>query len=253
MFSYLPDQGVLISNDAFGQNWAGNERFDDQVELKALLRESAHYYANIILPFSAIVQKVLGKIRESRWEIDMIAPDHGLVWRSHADAILEAYDKMSKQVLAPKAVIFYDTMWQSTEAMAKAIGNGLNEQGVSPRLMHLKAYHHSDVMLEVLDAAAVICGSPTHNNGVMPLVMDMLTYMRGLRPSNRVGAAFGSYGWSGEAVKNISDLIEEMGFEVPVKGVRAKYRPGHEELAQCKELGRKVGEAVNKRLASYSV
>ncbi|MFO7717015.1 MAG: FprA family A-type flavoprotein [Desulfohalobium sp.] len=250
MFSFIPEDKLLIPNDAFGQNWAGSERFDDEVDLNALLTEAAHYYANIILPFSPLVQKVLEKITKAGWDIDMIAPDHGLIWRSHVKEILEAYDRFSKQEPRQKAVIVYDTMWHSTEQMAKAIADALIEEGIPTRLMHLKAYHHSDVMAEAWDAAAIIYGSPTHNNGIMPLVADMATYMKGLRPTNKIGAAFGSYGWSGESVKHLTEQLEQMGFDLPVEGVRSKFRPNHDELAQCKEMGRKLATAIKEKLRS---
>lgn len=246
MFSYIPEDKLLFSSDAFGQNWASTERFDDEVDLNALLKESSHYYANIVLPFSNLVQKVLAKVGEMGLDIDMIAPDHGLIWRSHPDKILAAYDAYSRQEPQRKAVIVYDTMWRSTEMMANAITEALVERGVSVKPMHLKAFHHSDVMAEVIDSAAVLVGSPTHNNSMMPLVADVLTYMKGLKPVKKISAAFGSYGWSGEAVKHITGRLEEMKFDIVQTGVRSKYVPGHQQLAECKQLGYAVADAIDK-------
>lgn len=159
MFSYLPGDKLLISSDAFGQNWAAGERFDDQVDLQTLLELSAAYYANIILPYSPLVQKLLGTIKDLGWEIDMIAPDHGFIWRSHVADIVGMYDKWSRQIPTRKAVIAFDTMWKSTELMAKAIAEGLIAEGINTRVMHLKSVHHSDVMPEIMDAQAVLFGS----------------------------------------------------------------------------------------------
>jgi flavorubredoxin len=250
MFSYIPQDKLLISQDAFGQNLASVERFDDEVDLEALMDETSFYYANIVLPYSPQVRKVFESLGKSGWEIDMIAPDHGVVWRSHVDKILEAYDRYSRQVTKEKAVIVYDTMWHSTEKMAKAIGEGLSDEGVSYTLMHLKAYHHSQVMGELADATALICGSSTHNNGILPLVADFLTYMKGLRPVGRLGAAFGSYGWSGESVKHISDFMESAKIEMVGEGVRVRNRPTHEDLAACRNLGRDVGKAIKTQCAA---
>ena len=249
MFSYIPEEKLLISNDAFGQNWASSERFDDEVDLTALLKETSHYYANIILPFSNKVQKVLKELDESEMEIEMIAPDHGLIWRSHVAEVLKAYDRYSRQETQKKAVIIYDTMWQSTEKMAKAVADSLQEEGISTRLMHIKSFHHSDVMAELIDAAAFLVASPTHNNGILPLISDALTYVKGLRPASKVAAAFGSYGWSGEAVKHLNRHLEEMTMEIVHSGVRSKYVPDHEKLAECKQLGKEVAQAIQQKFA----
>ncbi|SHF32084.1 Flavorubredoxin [Desulfacinum infernum DSM 9756] len=244
MFSYIPEEKLLISSDAFGQHWATSETFDDEVALPELLRHAAKYYANILLPYSPLIQKLLGTVSELGLEIDTIAPDHGIIWRSRPQAILEAYDIWSRQEARRKALIIYDTMWQSTEKMAHAVASGLAEEGVSFKMMSLKHNHRSDVMTEVLDSRALIFGSPTLNNGMLPTMADMLCYLKGLKPANKIAAAFGSYGWSGEAVKLITQQLEEMKMDLLEPGVRVQYVPDHDALAQCVELGRKVGRAV---------
>lgn len=250
MFSYIPEDKLLISQDAFGQNLASVERFDDEVDFEALMKETSFYYANIVMPYSPQVRKVFTNLAKIGWDIDMIAPDHGVVWRSHVDKIIAAYDAYSKQITGKKAVIVYDTMWHSTEKMAKAIGEGLSDEGISYVLMHVKAFHHSQVMGELADATGIICGSSTHNNGILPLVANFLTYMKGLRPMGRVGAAFGSYGWSGEGVKHITEVMESANIEMVAEGVRIKNRPTHEGLSACRELGRSVGKAIKEKLAT---
>jgi flavorubredoxin len=244
MFSYIAEDRLLISSDAFGQHWATSERFDDEVDQPELFAHAAKYYANILLLYSPLVQKLLGTVQKMGLDIDMIAPDHGLIWRSNPSKIIQAYDTWSQQQTTRKAVIVYDTMWQSTELMAKAIGAGLADAGVSVKLYNLKVNHRSDVMAQILDARAVIFGSSTLNNGMLPTVADMLCYVKGLRPVGRIGAAFGSYGWSGEAVKLITQALEEMKFEVLDPGIRVKFAPTHEDLKRCGELGQKIGRAV---------
>ena len=244
MFSYIAEDRLLISSDAFGQHWATSERFDDEVDQPELFAHAAKYYANILLLYSPLVQKLLGSVQKMGLDIDMIAPDHGLIWRSNPSKIIQAYDTWSQQQTTRKAVIVYDTMWQSTELMAKAIGAGLADAGVSVKLYNLKVNHRSDVMAQILDARAVIFGSSTLNNGMLPTVADMLCYVKGLRPVGRIGAAFGSYGWSGEAVKLITQALEEMKFEVLDPGIRVKFAPTHEDLKRCGELGHKIGRAV---------
>jgi flavorubredoxin len=248
MFSYLPEKRLLVSSDAFGQNIACSERFDDEVEEAILMEQAARYYANIILPFSPLVQKVLADVAARGWQIEMIAPDHGVIWRDGVGRILEAYGRWSAQKLSAKAVLAYDTMWGSTEKMARAIAEGLHAEGLSVKLMSLKTHHHSDVMSEALDAAAILVGSATLNNGIMPSVAGLLTFMKGLKPRGRIGAAFGSYGWSGEAAKIVAGSLEEMKMEVVGPSPRHKYVPRGDDLAACVELGREVGRAARKRL-----
>ena len=245
MFSYIPEEKLLISSDAFGQHWATSERFDDEVETSELMAHAAKYYANILLLFSPNVQKLLGEVEASGLEIDMIAPDHGLIWRRNPGAILEAYQRWSRQEPRDKALIIYDTMWHSTEKMANAVASGLMEEGInSVKLLHARRNHRSDIMTEVLDAKALILGSATLNNNIMPAMADVLTYMKGLRPKNKVGAAFGSYGWSGEAVKHLSESLDAMGIPLVAEGVRIKNVPAHETLKDCVELGRAVARAM---------
>ena len=239
MCSYVAQDKLMITNDIFGQNIASSVRYADEVERDILFNAAKEYYANIVLPYSAVTLKTLDALAEMKLDIDMIAPDHGLIFRGKEDVsyIIDLYRKFAEQKPAKKAVIVYDSMWHSTEKMAAAIGSGLTEGGIVVKQMWMKANHHSAVMTEVWDAAAVIVGSPTHNNGIMPLVAAMLTYMKGLRPQNKIGVAFGSFGWSGECVKIISDWLEQMGMEMPEEAIKCKNVPTHEDLSKCYQLG----------------
>jgi flavorubredoxin len=244
MFSYIPEDKLLISSDAFGQHWSTSERFNDEVSPEELLSHAAKYYANILMIFSPNVQKLLQTVQEMKLDIDMIAPDHGLIWRKNPQQIIEAYARWSNYEAREKAVIVYDTMWHSTEKMAGAICQGLVEEGISVKMMDLKVNHRSDIITEILEAKAMLFGSPTLNNGMMPTMADVLTYLKGLRPKQKVGAAFGSFGWSGEAVKHINGFLEEMGTEIVDPGIKVKNVPTHEDYQKCFDLGVKVGQAI---------
>lgn len=245
MFSYIPEDKLLISSDAFGQHWSTSERFDDEVDEPELMSHAAKYYANILMIFSPNVQKLLEKVGEMKLDIDMIAPDHGLIWRKNPAKIIEAYDRWCHYHSNDKVVIVYDTMWHSTEKMAKAISEGiLREGGVSIKMMDLKVNHRSDIVTEILDAKGVVFGSPTLNNGMLPTMADVLTYLKGLRPKRKVGAAFGSFGWSGEAVKHINGFMEDMGIEIVDPGIKVKNVPTHEDYQQCFDLGVKIAQAA---------
>ena len=244
MFSYIKEDGILFSSDAFGQHYASSERFDDEVPLPEVMHESAKYYANILLPYSPLIRKLLKTVDEMNLDIKMIAPDHGVIWRSNIGSIIKAYDDWSQNKSAKKVLIIYDTMWHSTEKMADAIAVGLEETGVSTSMINLKMHHRSDVMTQVLGAKAVILGSSTLNNGLLPRMAGFLMYMRGLKPTNKFGASFGSFGWSGEAVNLLNSALLEMKIDVIEEGLRLKYVPDTPQLDQCREMGKRIGQAV---------
>ena len=246
MFTYVKEDGILFSSDAFGQHYAGFEKFDDVVG-EAIMPHAKKYYANILLLYSPKIAKLLESVGAMNLDIKMICPDHGILWRKNPGAILSAYADWAALKTVKKAVIVYDTMWHSTELMADAIAKGLSEEGIDNRPMYLRKWHRSDVMTEVMDASAVIVGSPTLNNNLFPTVADILTYMKGLKPKNKIGAAFGSYGWSGEAVKLVSKELEEMKFELVEPGVRVQYVPGADQLEACVEFGKKIGKIIAER------
>jgi flavorubredoxin len=243
MFTYVKEDKILFSSDAFGQHYAGLERFDDEVG-DAIMPHAKKYFANILLLYSPLILKLVDKVTEMGLAIDMICPDHGIIWREDPLKIINAYVEWSTQKPKRKAVVIYDTMWHSTEIMAEAIVEALGQEGVDARPMHLRSCHRSDIITEVLDAGAVIIGSPTINNGLFPTVSDFLTYMKGLKPKNKVAAAFGSYGWSGEAVKFINHEFEEMKFEVIDPGLRIQYVPDDNSIKTCYELGLKIAQAL---------
>jgi flavorubredoxin len=249
MFSFIKEDGILFSSDAFGQHYATSERFDDQVDMSEVMRESAKYYANILYLYSPLIKKLLATVNSLNLDIKMIAPDHGIIWRKNLNKILEAYDYWSRNEAGKKVLVIYDSMWHSTESMAQAIEAGLRETGVSTRLINLKVHHRSDVMTEVLGAKAVVLGSSTLNNGLLPRMAGFLMYMRGLKPTNKFGATFGSYGWSGEAVGLMNTALQDMRIDVIEEGLRMKYVPDEQKLKECVELGRRVGKRVIESLA----
>lgn len=244
MFTYLKEDGILFSSDAFGQHLATGELFDDEADLSEVMRESAKYYANILYLYAPLIRKLLVAVGEMNLDIKMIAPDHGVVWRTHQNKILEAYDKWSRNEADKKVLVIYDSMWHSTEKMAHAIGAGLKDVGASTNMVNLKVHHRSDVMTQVLGAKAIILGCPTLNNGLLPRMAGFLMYMRGLKPANKFGASFGSFGWSGEAVKLMNTALEEMKIEVIEDGLRLKYVPDDSKLEECIEMGRRIGKRV---------
>ena len=249
MVSYIPEDKLLIANDIFGQNIASTVRFVDEYKnADDYDRRVKEYFYNIVLPYSKIVLTALPVVE--KLDIEMIAPDHGLIHRGKKAVtdIIARYRTMAEQKPQKKALIFFDTMWHSTEHMAYAVGSGFEEAGVPIRIMSVKNNHHSAIMTELADCGAVVAGSPTHNNTILPLVAAQLTYMKGLKPLNRRGGAFGSYGWSGESAKQIHEALLSMHMEMPVEPVRCMWRPTKDDLKRCHEMGKKLAEALIAKL-----
>ncbi len=248
MFSYLSDEKILFSHDAFGMHLATSERFADEINSSILDYEAATYFANILLPYSPLILKLLDKVDSMGLALDIIAPDHGPLWRSDIGKIIDHYRTWALQEPKRKAVVVYDTMWHSTELMAKAVSEGLASAGVSVRHMSMHTNHRSDVAYEILDAGALVVGSPTLNNNLFPTIADILTYLKGLRPQNLIGAAFGSYGWSGESIRHVHGMLSDMKVEVIGDGVSVKHVPDAEVLEQCYTLGVDIGKRLNAKV-----
>ncbi|PKN30442.1 MAG: MBL fold metallo-hydrolase [Deltaproteobacteria bacterium HGW-Deltaproteobacteria-21] len=238
MFTYAKEDKILFSSDAFGQHYAGTERFDDEIG-EAIMPHARKYFANILLLYSPLILKLVDKVQEMGLALDMICPDHGILWRKEPLKIVQAYVEWSRQNPKRKALVIYDTMWHSTELMAETIVESLVQEGVDAKPYHLRRWDRSDIMTEILDAGAVIVGSPTLNNCMFPTVSDFLCYMKGLKPINKLGAAFGSYGWSGEATKLITKELEEAKFKL-LDQVKLQYVPDRSGLEACRELGKKI-------------
>ncbi|HOX16615.1 MAG TPA: FprA family A-type flavoprotein [Smithellaceae bacterium] len=250
MFSYLEKDGLLFSQDAFGMHLATFERFADELPTDMLEYEAATYYANIVLPYSPVVLKTLEKVASSGWAIKIFAPDHGPVWRKDLNFIVDLYKKWAQQKPANKAVVVYATMWHSTEIMAKAIAESMAESGVRVKLLSMNEAHRSEVVYEILEAGAFIAGSPTLNNNMLPQMADVMTYLKGLKPANLIGAAFGSYGWSGESVRDLEAILKEMKVDIIADPIAVKHVPGKDVLDKCSELGKAIAAELKKRIST---
>lgn len=242
MMTYMPADKLLFSQDGFGIHLAGNERFADELDTDVVRYEQAKYYANIIMPFGPRVTKALDAIDEL--DVEIIAPDHGPAYRRDLDTWKGLYRKWVAQEPTTKAVVVYATMWMSTERMARAICEGLHAGGAQPRLMSLKVTPRAEIVTEVLEAGALLVGSPTMNGQMFPPVADILTYLSGLNPKNKIGAAFGSYGWGSRAVGQINEYLDKMKVERIHDGIAVQYVPDDEALTRCRDLGLRVAERL---------
>lgn len=238
MVSYLAEEKLLLSNDSFGQHIASYQRFEEELGWDIVREEAAKYYANIVLPYGGQVNRLFEAVL--KLDIDMIAPSHGLIWRKNLKDIIALYKKWADNSSDNEAVVVYDTMWGSTEKMAYVLADTFEQKNVPCRMKNLKTNHISDIMTSVLSAKYICVGSPTLNNGILPSVSSFLTYMKGLAPKNRVGIAFGSYGWGGQAIGMIENILESCKFHVPVKGLKIQYIPGEQELNELKNRVKEV-------------
>jgi flavorubredoxin len=247
MISYLREDELVFSQDGFGMHLATPKLFADENDPAVLLDEGKRYYANILLPYSALILKLLDRIKSLGISIKTIAPDHGPVWRQDLGILLGWYAKWATQKPENRAVVAYDTMWQSTATMARSIADGLREGGTDVAVMPMNCMTRADVITELLCAGAFLVGTPTINNTIFPTLADVLAYARGLKPKNLIGAAFGSYGWSGEACAQVEAVLREMGVEVLLPALRLKFVPDAAALSQCREFGRAVAAKLRER------
>ncbi len=246
MFTYIEKDALLLSNDAFGQHLASSKRFDDEVDGQVLMEEATKYYANILWPLSLLVIRKIEEIQKLGLKIKMIAPSHGVIWRGNPTKIVGAYLRWAKGEAGNKILVVYDTMWGSTEKMAKAMIDGISSEDVETALFRLPFSDRGDIIKELLEAKGILVGSSTINNGVLPTVAPFLAEMQGLRPRNKLAASFGSYGWGGGAVKIIEESLKRAGIEIVAPSLTAKWVPDKDEIKKSFEFGKEFAKKVKK-------
>ena len=242
MMTYIKEDRLLISQDAFGQHLASAQRFDDEfvgcASMEVLEDAVWDYYANSLMPFGSLILNKLAEVEKLGLEIDMIAPDHGIIWRAHPGKILKMYADIASGYAEERVVVIYDTMWHSTEKMARPIADGIKAESMDVRVFKLRSTSTSEAMKEMWRARGCLIGSPTLNNTVFPEVGKFLDTMRGLRPKNRIVGAFGSCGWAGGAIKEILDDAKGLKLEVVEPGLQIISAPSSEDEETCFEFGR---------------
>jgi len=244
MFTYVVEDKILMPNDAFGQHLASGQRFDDEVDEHILMEEAQIYYANILMLLGPQITRKIQEVIQMGLPISMIAPSHGIIWRKDPTKIIQAYLNWSSGNAKKKIAIVFDTMWGSTDKMARAIAEGIISEGVEVKLLKLRSSDNTEAATEILDSKAVIVGSPTLNNGMFPTLGSFMTYITGLKPKNKIWSFFGSFGWGGGAVRGMTEMARKAGFEVHEPGVEIKYIPEQEDLKKCFELGKQIAIKV---------
>src|SRR4030042_6804224 len=225
MFTYIVEDKILMPNDAFGQHLATPQRFDDEVDEHILMEEAKIYYANILMLLGGMITRKIQEVVQLGIPITMIAPSHGIIWRSNPSKIINAYLEWSSSKSPNKVAIAVDTMWGSTDKMARSRAEGVTSQGVDVKILKLRSSDQTEAMTDILDAKAVVVGSPTLNNQMFPTIGQFLTYATGLRPKDKLWSFFGSYGWGGGAVRTMTETVKKVGFQTYEPGIEIKYVP----------------------------
>ena len=245
MFTYCAEQRVLMPNDAFGQHMASAERFADEVGLELALEEVRVYYANILMPLGKQVAKAVEKVLATGWEIETIAPSHGVIWRGDAlGAVLDEYARLTAGETREKIIVAFSTMWGSTAQLASAVADAIAAEGVEVEVFDLAATPVAHVTRQLLDSRAFLLGSPTLHHGMLYRVAGYLQYLAGLKPSGKIAGTFGSYGWSSGATKQMDATLTDIGFELPFESFTQKYRPDAEEVSSAREWAVQYARAV---------
>jgi flavorubredoxin len=233
MFTYCREEELLLPNDAFGQHYATSQRFNDQVDSCELMDEAKKYYANILWPLSSVISRKIEEVLKFNLPISMIAPSHGIIWRKDPLEIVKAYQGWAGQETTAKVIVVYETMWNSTQKMARLITDELIARGLEVKLYDVNSADRTDIFKEMLDAKGFLFGSSTHDNDMLPNLAGFLALLKGFKAKGRIAGVFGSYGWAGGAVKEIEELLKAAGIEVAVNSCSAKYVPDEKETADC--------------------
>lgn len=240
MFTYLTGENILFSNDAFGQHYATETLYNDKVDQCELKAEALKYYANILTPFSTLVTKKIKEVLALELPVDLICTSHGVIWKEDPLQIVHQYLEWADAYQENQITVVYDTMWESTRLMAEAIVAGIQKEDpeVVVKLVNAAKTDKNDIVTEIFKSKAILAGSSTVNNRYLSAMGALLEMVKGMKFKNKKAAAFGSYGWSGEAVKLLNEDLKEAGFEVVTEGHRGLWVPDQDELKACQEFGR---------------
>jgi len=239
MFTYMSGENILFSNDGFGQHYASELMYNDKVDTADLYVEAMKYYANILTPFSKFVTNKINEILSLNVPVDMICPSHGIIWRDNPLQIVNKYIEWANSYQENQITIIYDTMWNATRTMAEAIAQGISDadKNVVVKLFNSSKKDKNDIISEVFKSKMILVGSSTINKGILSSSAAILEMIKGLGFTGKKAAAFGSYGWSGESVKLITEELKESGFEIVSDGIREIWNPDEDALERCRKFG----------------
>ncbi|MDP2804666.1 MAG: FprA family A-type flavoprotein [Gallionellaceae bacterium] len=242
----VEEQNILFSGDVFGCHFCDARLFNDRVGDFRFSFE--YYYQHIMRPFREHVLEALELLEPLTLKI--IAPAHGPILREAPRSYLQRYRQLATPLLhneigadTKSLLVFYISSYGNTARMAQAVADGAETiAGVRVSLYDLQAAGDLPFVDLIEEADGLAFGSPTINGDAVKPVWDLLSSLAVIKVRDKLGAAFGSYGWSGEAINMIEDRLRGLKLRVPIKGVRAKLIPTEEELERCYDLGKQLAQ-----------
>ncbi|MFW6155575.1 MAG: FprA family A-type flavoprotein [Planctomycetota bacterium] len=245
MMTYDTPDKVLFSGDAFGGFGAlPGGIFDDEVDTDYYYTETLRYFSNIVAKFAGPTRKAIAKLADV--DVAVVASTHGPVWRTDPQAIIDRYDRWSREQAEPGVVIVFGSMYGNTEAMAHAAGRALAEAGVDQvRIYNASRTHPSYILNDIWRYKGYLLGTPTYNTAMLPTVDDFLHRAVNLPLTERVAGVFGTYGWSGGGVKTLRGVVEQTGWKLVEPVVEARCAATDEDLDACARLGANLAAALD--------
>jgi len=239
MFTYMSKDNILFSNDAFGQHYATDSLFNDMADQCELEAEAIKYYANILTPFSKLVIKKINEVLGFNLPLSMICTSHGVIWRDKPEQIVLKYLKWAEDYQEKQITIIYDTMWNATRKMAEAIADGISAAApdYTVKVLNSSVEDKNDIITEIFKSKGILLGAPTVNNVSMHSIGGLMEMVQGLKFKKKYAAAFGSYGWSGEAVGQMTEALSKAGFSLVNDGLKMLWVPDEEGIKTCYNFG----------------
>lgn len=249
MVSYEESTGTLFSQDAFGSFGAlSGAIFDDEINWEFYLDDTVRYYTNIVGKFSLQVQNALKKL--APLDIKMVCPVHGPVWRTNPKRIIQLYAQLAKYETEEGVVIAYGSMYGNTEKMAEAIARSIAVRGIkNVKIYDVSKTHMSYMLSDLWRYEGIILGSCTYNNSLFPNMATLVKTLETQKMKNHTLGVFGSYSWSGGALKELKEFAEKSGFDVLETTVETKGAPTEADLALCAKIGEEMADKLLERRA----
>lgn len=240
MATYMTEDNILFSNDAFGQHYSVDELFNDKADQCLLWEEAIKYYANIVHPFAPLVKRKIDEIRSLELPIDIIATSHGAIWRDNPMQIVDKYYEWTQNYSEDQVTIVYDTMWDGTMQLAHKLSEEIKL--VSPdtriKIFNIAKTDKNDIMTEVFKSKAIALGSPTVGQNILSSVGGWLEFLKELKFKGKKAAVFGCYGWSGEATKILRQRLTDSGFDVVEPEIKCQWNPESEDFDKARDVAK---------------
>lgn len=241
MYTYIEEDKTIFTCDSFGCHYCDENVFNDKIE--GDFYESYKYYFDCIMgPFKEHVLNALNKIKDL--DIKIICPGHGPVLRKDIDKYLELYKQWSQVKKTNNVIIGFVSAYGYTKQIAEKISEGVKSSGINTKIYDLETADKNEVLSEIYLSKGLLIGSPTIVNDALPPVWNILSSLNATINKGLVTGAFGSYGWSGEAVPNIESRFKQLKFKIPVSGLKINFKPSESQLKEAFEFGKKFAESL---------